>query len=265
MTATIAAIGDSYTYNGTLGTRADQFYPYLLAKLLRARGYNLRARNFGRSGDSTPMVLSRATSVFNWETPDMVVVMCGINDTNGGHFSTVQVSPAPTSTTCSVAAGVGASMPVGSHITINGIKVVVTGQNVDALTFAPPYAGIASGQNVLPDTYANLVDIVRTYDNKSRPIIVGSPYLNFSAGGDTTSSETGQSAAIRAIQKQVATDEGIPYVDLYAYCKARILAGTDAQGSFTYHVLDNNSHPSPYGSQVWAQAIFDAVTALDWY
>ena len=262
---TIACLGDSTTYNGTLGVRADQFYPHLLSKLLPS---GWQCRNFGKSGDSTPLVLARVPDLATWETPEIVVVYAGTNDTNSGHYSTVQASPAPTTTTLAVGTGVGATMPVGSNILVNGKPTRVTAQSGDNLTFVASAAigTPTAGQTVTPDTKANLastVGAIRALGCRN-VLVVGHPYMNYSSGGDTTSAQQASAATLRALQQGAAVQVGAPYVDLYAFCRDRILAGTDTQGDHLYHVLDSNIHPSPYGSSVWASAIFQAITQNMW-
>jgi acyl-CoA thioesterase I len=73
----IVALGDSLTAG--LGLPADESFPAVLQKTLRAKGYDVEVINAGVSGDTTAAGLAR----FDWSAPDGVdaaIVELGAND-----------------------------------------------------------------------------------------------------------------------------------------------------------------------------------------
>ena len=261
----ICALGDSLTYNNSLGVPPNLFYPHQVAELLNAAGANVRDRNFGRSGDSTGMAWARIGFCTYREIPQLAVLFLGTNDLNAGKFGTVQASPAPTTTSCSVTAGVGQYMPAGTYIQVNGISVQVATQVADALTWANPITLPVVGQQVNCDTQAALIAMVNWFKALSasmKVLVVGHHYQNYSAGSyDTITTQNPTLATLRGLQSAAAAACGVPYVDMYAFMKARIVAGTDVQGSFSWHVLDQNVHLNAYGQSILAQAIVATIQA----
>jgi acyl-CoA thioesterase-1 len=73
----IVALGDSLTAG--LGVPADQSYPALLEKRLRAEGYAYRVVNAGVSGDTTAGGLRRVEWALR-SHPDIAIVELGAND-----------------------------------------------------------------------------------------------------------------------------------------------------------------------------------------
>jgi lysophospholipase L1-like esterase len=260
----IAALGDSLTYNNSLGVPPNLFYPAMLAKGMNALGCNVKARNFGHSGDSTCMALARIALTTSWEIPQLVVIYLGTNDLNSTCVGTVQASPAPTTTSCSVTAGVGQYLPVGTWITINGQSTRVLTQVADALTFTAVASIPVSGQTVQADTQSNLVAIVNWFKAAGVPqiVLLGQHYFNFSSGNyDTVSTPNAVNAALRVLQEAAATATSVPYVDLYAWMSALITGGTDTQGSNSWHVYAGNLHLNAYGQNILANAILSTIKA----
>lgn len=77
---TVAAIGDSLTYNHTLGVPMELFHPERVAVGLRALGAPVRSRNFGRSGDTTTQMLARISALTAIDTPKLAIIWGGVND-----------------------------------------------------------------------------------------------------------------------------------------------------------------------------------------
>ena len=93
-------------------------------------------------------------------------------------------------------------------------------------------------------------------------MVIGQHYLNYSSGGDalaTPYADYDDVTGIRAQQIAAAAAEGGVYVDFYTYLKARIQAGTDTQGSFTWHIADSNVHLSEYGHQLLADLLATTI------
>jgi acyl-CoA thioesterase-1 len=80
-TIQIVAFGDSNTA-GFL-TSKEETYPYRLEKLLRAKGYDVRVRNSGISGDTSGAGLARMDSAVPPGT-DIAIVFFGRNDIRFG-------------------------------------------------------------------------------------------------------------------------------------------------------------------------------------
>lgn len=77
---TIATIGDSLSYNETLGVPPHLLWPELLAAGLRASGYRVRSRNFAKNGDTTTMMLARVAALTLHDVPKLLIIFAGVND-----------------------------------------------------------------------------------------------------------------------------------------------------------------------------------------
>jgi lysophospholipase L1-like esterase len=260
------ALGDSHTYNTAYGIYAQSFYPARVEAARRAAGRKLVSLSYGVSGNTTGNIFARLSSVLEDGAPDFAVVYAGQNDTT---TTTVQAAPAPTATTFTVGAGAGAGFPAGTEITVNGVAATVLSVAADAITLTAPRAGgaPAAGNVVAVDTAANLAKIVSAIRGAgcSRVVICGAHYMNFASGGDTTSVQVAPYAALRVVQAAAAVSNGALFVDLYAYMRALIVAGTYLQGSDTvWHVAIGNTHLNATGEQILADAINAALTAQGW-
>jgi acyl-CoA thioesterase-1 len=80
-TIQIVALGDSNTAG--FWTAAEETYPYRLEKLLRAKGYDVRVKNSGVSGDTSGAGLARVESAVPNGT-DIAIVFFGRNDMRFG-------------------------------------------------------------------------------------------------------------------------------------------------------------------------------------
>lgn len=268
---TMAALGDSHTFNETTGLVAADFHPAKLEINLRRAGVWVNVLNLGNSGFNTGEVLARAlSSVTPGAAPNTIgLIYAGTNDAVGGSTaSTVQASPSPTTTTFSVEAGKGARYLAGNNITINGTARVVESVATDAITISVALSGAPSaGQVVMPDTTANLVATANALIAKRyTKIILGlQHYLNFSVSGDTVNTPSAGGAALRLLQQAAADQVGstVTVADFYSYMRGLIVAGTYVQGSASWHVADLNSHLNATGQQILADCIYAAMPA-DW-
>lgn len=86
--------------------------------------------------------------------------------------------------------------------------------------------------------------------------VIGSHYLNFPAGGDTTSTEQPMRAACRISQQAAAAAEAVPYIDTYAHMRSLILSGQVAQGDWSvWHQGASDTHLNAAGELVLADAV----------
>lgn len=74
---TIVAVGDSLTAG--FGVAADESYPALLERKLRAEGYDYRVINAGINGEKSGEALARIDAILSLE-PDIVILQTGTND-----------------------------------------------------------------------------------------------------------------------------------------------------------------------------------------
>lgn len=81
---TLAAIGDSLTFNWTLAVRPELFHPERLAVALRALDVPIKARNFGLSGNTTAQMATRLPALTEHDIPVLAVVWGGVNDPGNG-------------------------------------------------------------------------------------------------------------------------------------------------------------------------------------
>lgn len=76
----LTATGDSLTHNVTLGVRPDEFWPERLAVALRALGVSVRARNFGKSGNTSTQIVARKGQLLRYDVPLIGAIWAGAND-----------------------------------------------------------------------------------------------------------------------------------------------------------------------------------------
>lgn len=197
----VYGIGDSHTFNSSLGLVTSDFYPHLLAATLGSLGCSVVPLNNGVSGDTSAQMLARVPLVGNVSVPGIAIIYGGAND------------------------GVGGST----------------------------------------DTTANLVSIGQALQAKgySRLIVGLMHYLNYSSGGDTLDTPLSANVTLRGRQQDAADALGAVVADFYTYMRSRIVAGTDTQGAFAWHVADSNPHLNAYGEQILADCILSVMPA-DW-
>jgi lysophospholipase L1-like esterase len=258
----IACIGDSMVFHQSLGVSPSDFWHYKLQKALRAQGCEVMCRNWGRSGWGTSQLMVAQANVLAYEVPDVALIMAGHND----FTQTIQVvaSPVPTTTSCSVTPGKGVYLDVGCSFTINGQVRTVATRSTDAITWLVPLSGTPNtGDALTVNTAVNLQALGQYLVGKGAKVgFVGKPYQNFSTGSyDTVNAQDSVMAATRTAQKAAADALGVPYVDMYAWMKNLIVTGVDTQGSYSWHVFDQNTHHNAYGNQIIADATLAALTS----
>jgi hypothetical protein len=265
--AVIACIGDSHTFNATLGNVATDFHPGQTQKTLRAGSTTgtifaalpkVLIRNFGISGNTTGQMVARQAVLTRFEVPKIVVIYGGTNDAQ--YATTVQAGS--TASVVNVAAGFGANYQPGSYLLVNGVSRQIASVATDAITLVTALGGApTAGQAVALDTQTNLQTIATfaIAAGCNRLIIVGQHYFNFSTGGDTTTTPLAGNATLRTLQQAAATAVGATYVDAYAYFRGLIVAGTETQGSFSWHVFDSNPHLNPLGERYLAASYLSSI------
>lgn len=247
-----AAEGDSHTFNVSFGMPDTEFYPHLIGA---AEG--IAAGNFGSSGESSAKMLAEVDTMFAADLPSIATIYAGSNDT----VTTVLASPAPTGNSFTVASA--AKLAVGGWVLVNGESREIVTLSGDGVVLGAALSTVpVAGDEVTVDTVTNLRLWVQAVKAKggARVVIIGSHYLNFVSGGDTTTTEQNLRAGIRVAQRAAAVAEGVQYVDTYAYMRDLILAGGVVQGDWTvWHQGATNTHLTPAGEQVLADAIRAAI------
>lgn len=133
----------------------------------------------------------------------------------------------------------GAIIYVGTNDWVAGVQTMDTTANI-----------VAAGNKLIALGYTHLV--------------VGlQHYLNFSTGGDTLGAQQVTAAATRAAQQAAATTLGATVADFYTYMRNLIVAGTDTQGSASWHIADSNTHLNAYGESLLAKCV-QSVIPLSW-
>lgn len=261
----LLGVGDSHTYNVSYGQNRRDFYPARLDVGMRT-ATRLASINYGVSGDTTSKIITRLSNVTEAGYGAVAVIYVGTNDLNAA--TTVQASPAPTTSTFSVGAGKGVYYSAGGLISVNGVSCTVLSVATDAITLTAPLGFTPSaGQAVAMRTTDGIVAIGQAlmaagYLNL---IVCGQHYLNFATGGDTLATPLAANAALRVLQQAGATALGALYVDFYAFMRALIVAGTYTQGDDTaWHVAVGNTHLNNTGEQILANALQAAIVAAGW-
>jgi lysophospholipase L1-like esterase len=133
---TICAIGDSLTWNAIYGTLMCDFYPEQLAELLRAPsiGCDVKARNFGNSGERTSQMLQRIRCMTQFETPEVAIIFGGANDPGGGVTANSLTNVGTTATFTAS----------GSHNLATGDVVTITGSNLSPYNVANAVVTVTS-------------------------------------------------------------------------------------------------------------------------
>jgi lysophospholipase L1-like esterase len=283
-TKRIACIGDSYSWNYTLGVPSIYFWPAKLQTKLNAAGARVLCRNFGISGNTTGQMLARVACMTQIDVPDIGIVYGGTNDLQ--YASTVQASPTPTSTVFAVASGFGTNYKAGTYLTVGGVSAKILSVATDTITLTAPLTGgaPAAGTAVAIDTQTNLTVIGQTVaaaqaaaGKQPRIIVSGQHYMNFSTGGDTHSTPTASGVTLRGLQSAAATAVNgyvtgsfttqCVFVNHWSFMDGLIQNSTPVdgvtftQGDFKWHVLDQNTHPSAIGGSVLGQSYYTSIVA----
>lgn len=133
---TICAIGDSLTWNYIYSALMSEFYPEQLAMLLRAlpTPCDVKARNFGDSGERTSQMAQRVHTLSRKETPEIAIIFGGANDPGGGVTATTltRVGTLATFTASAV------------HNLATGDVVTITGSNLSPYNVANAVVTVTS-------------------------------------------------------------------------------------------------------------------------
>lgn len=267
----------------------------------------VRSVNLGHSGDTSTTTLGRVDRVlgrpgYPW-IPSIAVVQPGVNDPGNGinqaatqaniqaHIKALKFGATGRKNDYGRMAGVTAATP--SALPASGERgarfVVLTDNNADGGLDPATGCNVAgTGTQTVWECHGKLSGVrgwgrvtkpngTSTPDTVQRILVLGAPYLNFTTGGDTLVAEFATYVGVRAGQLAAATaesvdnedgDDAVVFVDLYAFMKARIQAGTDLDFSAVAydqtrspHYTLNNQHFSIYGHWLVAQACFEAIPA----
>ena len=77
---TIACMGDSLTNNWAYGVPYDLMWPGVLASSLNSLGCHVKARNFGRSGNTTTQMITRWSWMNYFDVPSLGIIFGSVND-----------------------------------------------------------------------------------------------------------------------------------------------------------------------------------------
>lgn len=254
----LAALGDSHTYNNSLGVNRSEFYPHRLG-----RRFGMTPTNVGVSGDSSAQMMNRRRKPLSRGKPEIALINGGTNDLNAAPV--VAASPVPTDTVFSIDTGESRYVADG-WILVGGVSCQIATIASKAITLTAARAGgaPAAGVAVPIDTQKNLERIVAHVKARGVPLsniyIVGQHYLNFSASGDTVGTPQTLANTTRTAQAAAATAAGVTYINTYAYMSALIGAGY-TQGDFGWHVADSDSHLNAAGQKILADCIEAAIRA----
>lgn len=120
-------------------------------------------------------------------------------------------------------------------------------------------------------TQANLQTMIASLklSGCNNVIIIGQHLLNYASGGDISGGvpvldSACTYAAIIAAQKAASIAGGAEYCDLYNYLRARIIAGTDVAGSYSWHVATGDIHMNAYGATLVANAVLETIASKHW-
>ena len=259
----LACLGDSHTFNTSLGVAAAEFYATVTSNRL---GRPWIARNCGISGDTTAGMLGRIATTIQPALPRIAVIYGGTNDVLAD--TTVAASPTPTSTVFTVASNI-TRYAAGAWITVAGEQAKILSIAGSQITLTAALAGgaPATGAAVKIATQKNLEEIVAYWQGQgvSRIALMGMHYWNFASGGDTTSSQASGQAALRALQAAAAAARGVPFVDLYEWMRQLILAGAYTQGNdLAWHVGVGNQHLNATGERIVSDALTATLVAQGW-
>lgn len=257
----LVCVGDSHTYNSTLGVLPTEFYTKKLMDLLNAAGCNLTGYNRGVSGNTSGQMLYRVASL---PAADIAVIYGGTNDRQ--YDTTVQASPTPTSTTFTVGSGKGAFYLPGTYLKVGSESALILSVATDAITLSAPLTGGAPavGTAVVLDTQVNLTAIGTAIRAAGCTRIVYGlmHYYNYSANGDTHSTPLSANVTMRALQSAAAAAvTGAVTCNFWSWMDNLIQTGAAVQGSYSWHVLDSNIHLNAAGELILAQALYATIAA----
>lgn len=298
---TLAALGDSQTQPWGWGALPWQTW---VPSVARNFGASWRGRAFGVGGDTTTQILARSGIIHRYETPDMVAIYAGVNDpgasisqatTQNNLEALILVAKhgvkgdgeALTTVVADQTALPASGEPGQRYVVLSDTSTTGGMVKVANTTQAATITGTATGPTVWECRYSRAGELgwgriaVRatapTVCNKI--VVVTANYLNYTTGGDTLTTPFATYAPVRQAQADAVTQQnvtvgGLPSVvlaNLYAYQRARIVAGTDPDFSAvaydqarSWHATQNNQHHNQYGHALVAECVTAAVVAAGW-
>lgn len=147
----VSCLGDSQTdFAVATGVPSEQVWPGALCKRLNAEGAITRPRGFGRSGDTTSMMLGRADVMFLYDTPSVAVVYGGVNDPGTTATGTATAGAATTITLANTSSNKGNAY-VGQVISTTGGTGSGQSKTVIAYNSTTLVATVDSAWSVNPD------------------------------------------------------------------------------------------------------------------
>jgi lysophospholipase L1-like esterase len=98
----------------------------------------------------------------------------------------------------------------------------------------------------------------------ARLVVCNTQYLNWSSGGDTIGTPYATYATLRPFQAAAVTaaaDSNVVLCDTYMSLRGLIVAGTETQGSNSWHAVANNQHLNALGQTYIASALLATIQA----
>lgn len=234
------------------GVAATDHAPEVVASSLRAMNYSVKARNFGVGGNTTNQMLGRISQLWWFDIPVIAVIEGGVNDP--GAATTVNGSGA-TTTAVPVQSGKCAAL-AGGYITIGSDTRLVASCSTDTANLVTALSGApANTTAVTLATQRNIeamIDALRAA-GVTYVMVDSVHYLNFTSGGDTTSTPYATYAPVQAAQLAAATSRSAAFCDIHEAFRQRIVTGQDAAGSNSWHAFANNQHLNAYGQKLSGQ------------
>jgi lysophospholipase L1-like esterase len=161
---TLACIGDSLTLTvaGSTGVqRASDYWPEVVAKVLRAAPYNclVKARNFGISGHTSLQIWERFACMTMYEVPDIACIWTGTNDPGNSIPQTGGSTAVPSSTQTYIQAMIDRLLAAGCKKIVvlgNHFLNYSSGGDTSASTLATcAFAAIIAAQQAAAATFAS--------------------------------------------------------------------------------------------------------------
>jgi hypothetical protein len=291
---TLAVGGDSQTdVQAGWGVEAWNVWGVRLAEALSLGSQDrYQARIFGLSGDTSAQLLARAGNMLYYDIPEIAAVAIGINDTNAAidAAGTTLNNRAIIMGLKHGARGVHRALAISVTsadslpATANpGDRLVVvtdsstTGGAAARRGQAARIGGSVTGPTVWECRYplsgeagwGRVATSATTPTAVTKIMVVGAPYTNWTAGGDTPSTPNAarklvrdaQAAAVAAENVNIGGQPTVILADVYAFMRQRIVDGKDPDFSVTaynqarsWHAQVNNQHYSAYGHALTAEA-----------
>lgn len=143
----------------------------------------------------------------------------------------------------------------------------------DIPDLAVVWGGVNDPGNSIPGatTQANIETMGRALLDAGVDFLVigNTQYLNYTSGGDTLETPFATYATLRPFQQAAATTLAgeypgrVAFADIYNYMRDKIVDGTEAAKSASWHVAPTDQHLNPLGERYVAEAVYTAIEAQD--